>query len=202
MILPQTFIAVLEVACNRYLALDDELLPKLATFAGKIIAIELVGVNATLFLFPSADGIMILSDFDGAADTTIHGTPLALAKLGMFDDSAAVMFSGEVRISGDVRLGHQFQKILQHMHIDWEQQLSRYVGDVAAHQIYNSTQQVGSWLKRNFSSFSLDMGEYLQEESQLVVGKAELDKFASQVDDLRNAIARLEMRMQRVDTKP
>jgi ubiquinone biosynthesis accessory factor UbiJ len=198
MILPQSLTSALEAAFNHYLSLDDATLPQLAAFEGKIIGIEVLSLQQTLFLFPSADGIMILSDYDGAADTTISGTPMALAKLGITDDAGSVLFSGEVRITGDTRLGHQFKKVLQSMHIDWEQHLSRYIGDIAAHQLSQLSRELRQWMQRNASSFSMDVGEYLQEESQLVVGKAELDRFARNVDELRSTVDRIEARLTRI----
>ena len=197
MSLTQSLIAALETACNRYLALDDEALPKLAVFEGKIIAIEVSGFNQNIFLFPSADGIMMLTDYDGAADTTISGTPMALAKLGLTENSASVLFGGEIRITGDTRLGHQFKKVLQQLNIDWEEHLSRYVGDMAAHQLGNAARDFTKWMQRSTSSLNMDVGEYLQEESRLVVGKAEIDRFVKEVDELRDAVERIEARMAR-----
>jgi len=201
MALPQSLIAALESACNTYLALDDETLPKLAMFEGKIIAIEILGLNEKIILYPSAEGIMLLSaeEEDGDADTIISGTPLALAKLGASNDAASVLFGGEVRITGDTRLGHQFKNVLQQMHIDWEEHLSRYVGDMAAHQTGNAARDFSKWLQRTASSFNLNMGEYLQEESQLVVGKAEINRFVKEVDDLRNTLERIEARFARLN---
>ena len=198
MILPQSLTSALEIAVNHYLSLDDETLPQLADFAGKIIAIEILALNQTLFLFPSAEGIMILSDYDGEADTTISGTPLALAKLGISNDASAVFFAGEVRISGDIRLGHQFKNVLQHMQIGWEEHLSRFIGDMAAHQLSNTARELYKWMQRSTGSFNMNVGEYLQEESQLVVGKAELDRFAQNVDALRSAVDRIESRLIRL----
>lgn len=200
MALPQSLIAALESACNKYLALDDETLPKLAMFEGKIIAIEILGLNEKIILYPSAEGIMLLSaeEEDSDADTIISGTPMALAKLGASNDAASVLFGGEVRITGDTRLGHQFKNVLQQMHIDWEEHLSRYVGDMAAHQTGNAARDFSKWLQRTASSFNLNMGEYLQEESQLVVGKAEINRFVKEVDDLRNTLERIEARFARL----
>jgi ubiquinone biosynthesis protein UbiJ len=196
--LPQALISALETACNKYLALDDETLPRFANFEGRVIAIEILAVNHTLFLFPSADGVMILADFDGEVDTTISGSPMALAKLGLADDSASILFGGEVRISGDTRLGHQFKNVLQQMQIDWEEHLSRYVGDMAAHQLGNAARDFTKWLHRTTSSLYMDVGEYLQEESQLVAGKAEINHFVQQVDALRDAVERIEARFARL----
>ena len=200
MTFPQSLTAALEAACNHYLALDDETLPRLAAFEGKVIAIEVLSLNQTFFLFPSSDGILLLTDFDGDADTTLSGTPMALAKLGMAQDASTVLFSGEVRISGDTRLGHQFKKVLQQMNIDWEHHLSRHIGVIAAHQLGNASREFKKWLLRTTNACSMNMGEYLQEESHLVVGKAEINRFTTQVDQLRSAIDRIESRLSRLRT--
>ncbi len=198
MSLPQLFIASIETAFNRYLALDPEAFTRLANMEGKIIAIEIKGLNESLYLFPGDDGIMVLSDFDGDADTTLSGTPLALAKLSLSEDAAAVLFSGDVTITGDTRLGHQFKKILAQVNIDWEEQLSRVVGDITAHQIGNALRGFGQWFDRSKHAMELDVGEYLQEESRLLPAKAEIDRFIHQVDELRESVDRLQARVQKL----
>lgn len=113
MSLPQFVIASFETAFNQYITLDPEAMPRFEDMEGRVIAIEIIGLNETLYLFPASDGIMVMSDFDGEADTTLSGTPLALARLSMEKNAMPVLFSGEVRISGDTRLGHQFKKYLR-----------------------------------------------------------------------------------------
>mgnify|MGYP002713014026 FL=1 len=198
MSLPQLLIGSLEKAFNHYLSLDPRILPQLAELEGRVIAIELLGINETLYLFPDRDGVMILGDFDGAADTTLSGTPLAMSKLGLSDDAAGVLFSGEVVIRGDTRLGTRFKKILAQMDIDWEEQLSRYLGDVMAHQLGNLVRDMGAWVKRSRHSLNMDLGEYLQEESRLVPSNAELAKFIKDVDLLREGVDRLQARIERM----
>ena len=201
MSLPQLFIANLESAFNHYLSLDAEALAKFADMEGRVIAIEIIGLDETLFIFPAADEFMILGNFDGEADTTLTGSPMALARLGMSDDAASILFAGEVKISGDTRLGNQFKKILSQMDIDWEEQLSRYVGDVVAHQLGNMARDFVGWFKRSQSSLLLDVGEYLQEESHLIPANAELNKFIRDVDLLREGVDRLEARIKRLKNR-
>ena len=159
------------------------------------------GINQSIYLFPGDDGIIILSDFDGEADTTLSGTPLALAKLGVSDDAASILFSGEVKISGDTRLGNQFKKILARTSIDWEEQLSQYVGDAVAHQLGNAVRDFSQWFARSKHSLQMDVGEYLQEESRLVPSNAELNRFVTDVDLLRESVDRLEARVSRIQKK-
>lgn len=198
MSLPEIFTASLEKAFNQYLSFDPEAPQRLAALEGRVIAIEILGLNETLYLFPADDGVMVLGEFDADADTTISGTPLALAKLAVKDDAASVLFSGEVKISGDTRLGNQFKKILAQLDIDWEEQLAFYVGDVTAHQVGNLVRDASSWLHRSSRSLQLDLGEYLQEETRLSPSNAELNRFIKTVDTLRDDIDRLEARINRI----
>ncbi len=201
MSLPEVFIATLENAFNQYLSLDPEALPRFESMEGKVIAVEILGLNESVYLFPGADSIMVMSDFDGEADATISGSPIALAKLGVADDAASIMFSGEVKISGDTRLGNQFKKVLSQLNIDWEEQLSKFVGDVAAHQVGNAVQSFSKWFRRSKQSLELDVGEYLQEESRLIPTNAELNKFIKDVDVLREDVDRLQAHIERLKKK-
>ena len=201
MSLPQALCASLEAGFNAWLKLDGEIFSSLASLEGRVIAIHITGINETLYLFPGHDGIMILSDFDGEADTTLHGTPVALAKLGLSRDPRDILFSGEVTITGDTRLGQKFRKILSQVDIDWEEILSHYTGDMIAHRLGNRVRELSSWWRRSVSSVQQNSGEYLQEETRVVAANAEVEEFLAQVDKLRDDVARLEARIKRLQEK-
>jgi len=195
MSLPQLIIATFETAFNQYLSLDPEALPKFEAMEGKIIAVDIQGINQSLYLFPSADGMMVMSDFDGEADTRLAGSPVALAKLSLLKNTAPVLFSGEVVISGDTRLGRQFKKILSQVDIDWEEILSQYTGDMVAHKAGNMVREFSSWFNRGKQSMYMDSGEYLTEESLMSPSKAEINRFIADVDKLRQGVDRLQARI-------
>lgn len=193
--LDQALTAAIETALNRYLSLDPEALSRFSSLEGKIIAIEIKGLNKTISLFPSADDFMILADFDGEADATISGTPIALTKMGLTKDPKELLFTGEITITGDTSIANQFNRLLSQLDIDWEEILARNIGDIAAHKIGTITHNFNQWFKRSTHSVFLDAGEYIQEETHLSPSNAELRKFIKQVDELREATDRLEMRI-------
>ena len=197
----QLFSAAIETSLNRYLQLDPEALTRFSALEGKIIAIDIRGINQTLFLFPSADGFMVLADFDEEADTTISGTPVALAKLGLANDPRDQLFNGEVEITGDTRLANQFSRLFSQINIDWEELLAQNVGDIAAHKMGNLFRDMGQWVKRSTKSVNLDAGEYLQEEINLSPANAELRNFVKQVDEVREATDRLAARINIIKNK-
>ena len=196
---PQILIATLENAFNRLLALDPEVSEQLASMSGRIICLQIEGLNIRLFLFPDAEDVMILDDFDGEADTIISGTPLALVKLGMADDSQSEMFAGDVSISGDLKLGRQFNRLFASLDIDWEEQLSKFTGDMAAHTLANISRTVFSMGQRNSDSMKMNAGEYLQEEVHYLPSQNEVDVFMQYIATLRNDVSRFEARLKKLE---
>ena len=107
-----------------------------------------------------------------------------------------MMLSGEIEITGDVRLGREFKKLLNEIDIDWEEHLAGIVGDVAANQFMQLTKKLGNWSRGAANSIAADLSEYLQEESRDVVSGAEMEMFYHDVDILRNDVDRLEARLE------
>ncbi len=197
----QAISGAFETAINRYLSLDPEGLSRFSVLAGHIIEIEIKGTEQSLFLFPSNDGFLVLSDFDGEADATISGTVIALTKLGLAKDARDVLFDGEITISGDTRIANQFNRLLKQLNIDWEELLSKAVGDIAAHKIGNVIRDVSCWLQRSSKSVCLDGGEYLQEEARLSPSNAELRQFINKVDEARETADRISARLHNLINK-
>jgi ubiquinone biosynthesis protein UbiJ len=193
-----TALNLLASALNNYLALDPEAPEKLTAFDGKVICVDIRGLNRTIYLLINDNRISVVNTYDAEPDATIIGSPAALFKLGVHRDSAPLFFAGEVEIRGDTRLGRQFKLLLAEMEIDWEEHLSRLVGDIAAHRIAGLFRDLTNWSKTAADNFADDVGEYLQEESRDVVSGAEMEVFYQQVDRLRDDTERLEARIDRL----
>ena len=191
----QLLSAAIENALNRYIHLDPDGPATFAALEGRVIVIELSGVDVSLAIFPGADEFMLLSDFDGEADARLRGTPLAFAKLALAEDKRDQLFSGEIELSGDTRLANKFSLLFSQLNIDWEEIVAKAVGDIAAHKIGNGLRNLQQWLARTGHSVSLDSGEYLQEEARLSPANAELRSFIQQVDALRDGTERLAVRL-------
>lgn len=192
---------LVETAINRYLALDPEMLDKMAEFSGKVIKLEIIGLNKTLYMLPDSNGIQVSTEHEGEADTTLRGTPISLFKMGLATNAAKLLLTGEVEISGDTRLGHQFKNIFSQMDIDWSEPLANLVGDTVAYQLQQSGKKLSGWGKDTMESVSRSVSEYLQEESRDLVTEAELNSFNDEVDQLRNAVDRLQAKINALSLK-
>jgi len=193
-------LAGLEITLNRYLGLDPETMARLCGLTGKVIDVELRGLGITLHMAPHSGGIQLLHDYAAEADAVISGTPISLARVGLGEERGLV-FAGEVEIRGDVTLGQRFEAILRDIDIDWEEQLSSLVGDVAAHQVGNLVRDTLSWGSKTLETFGRDVSEYLQEESRHLPQRDEVETFLAEVDVLRNDVERLDARAKRLHAR-
>lgn len=188
----------LETALNTALRLDPEAFRKLGRFNDKVIAIELQGLELSLYLLPSAHGISLMSQYDAEPDTVLSGTPLAMAKMALGPDASQVLFAGEVTIRGDVETGQGFKRLLDELDIDWEEQLARYTGDIAAHKLGDLFRATTAWGQQALNILGQDATEYFQQEGQDLPVPAAVRHFIHDVDELRDDAARLETRVTRL----
>ena len=109
--------------------------------------------------------------------------------------------AGQVDIQGDLATAQRVQTILANLKIDWEEFLSRYLGDVAAHQIGRAVRGLGGWMNEAGSLIEQDLSEYLQREFGLLPTRAEHDLFLDRAALLNNDVERFGARVQRLGRK-
>ena len=85
---------------------------------------------------------------------------------------------------------------------DWEEELSRHVGDVAAHQLGNLVRGGLAWMQQAADTLTRDAGEYLKEESRDLPTRYEVDRFLDDVDRLAADLGRAEARVARGAGEP
>lgn len=196
--LPTVAVSALETLINGYLGLDDEVLQRLGRLHGQRICFEFSGFDLRLWFVPAAGRLQLHAYLEGEPDCLLRGSPLALAALGFAEEKSGQLFGGRVEIVGDAGLAHRFGQILAAVDIDWEEQLSRLVGDVPAHQAGRAARGLRDWAGKARRSLELDIGEYLQEEIRLAPRAEEVADFAAEVDTLRDDVERLQARVERL----
>lgn len=204
--IPIPFLSAIETAFNAWLKLDSEALPRFAALDGKIIRFHITGLDLNLYFLPASSGIQVLGSYPdeeqgGIVDAAIHGSPMALIRLSTANNSGEAMLKSDVEIEGDMRIAEKFSAILREVDIDWEELLSRLVGDVVAHQAGQVTRNAAGWIKDTAEAMKLNTAEYLSEESGLSLAEAEISGFIDQVDDIRMGVDRLEARIKHLQGK-
>ncbi len=196
--IPIVVTAAIEVAVNQVLALDPDTVARLREIDGKVIAIELQGLDVALYLIPTDTGLSVFGHFEGEPDTTLRGSPVGMLRMGLAENASDSFFAGEVEISGDVELGSQFRAILDGLDIDWEEHLSHITGDVVAHRVGSFVRDAVDWGRKTLDTLGRDGAEYLQEESRDLPNRFEMEEFLAAVDTLRTDVDRLEARVERL----
>ncbi len=192
----QPLIALLEEVVNRVLRFDPEVRQHLGELHDKVIRLRLSGVTPfDIYALPSESGLRLRAEHNREPDVTISGAIPVFARLAWGRITSRPVAAGEIQISGDIELGQRFQRILESIDIDWEEQAARVVGDVAAHQLGNAVRGLGRWSAQSLRTLGEDASEYLREETRLLAPRAQVESFLRAVDVLRDDVDRLEKRM-------
>jgi len=192
-----TLAAALESALELYLRQDPDAARRAGALQGKVIALSITGTGLTLYFLPAANGVQVLSRYEGPVDTRLSGSPLGFARLAL-DRREDALFQGAVQIEGDTDTGQMFQELLSDTDWDWEEQLSRVTGDVLAHRAGELARHARHFFEASRETLFQDSSEYLQEESRLLPTRIEVAYFLGDVDRLRDDVERLQARVQRL----
>ena len=199
MVIKPLLMSALEAALNKFLALDQNRGVFLAPLAGKVIAVTISPFNETIYLCPSSDSIQLLDYSPDQPDTQLTGSVFALGLMGLSSKPMRSIFSGEVKIEGDMNTGRKFQELFAKLDINLEQQLARYTGDSIAHNISQFFRAGQDWSKESIETFRLNASEFLQEETRDLPAVPEMDIFYRQIDELRTDFDRLQSRIERLE---
>lgn len=190
------FAALVETAVNTILQRDPNSHKALLPIQGKVIAIQIQNSPIELFFVPGSKSIQVFSEFAAPADTLIKGTLPGFLKLAQGDDDP--LFNKDVVIEGDVAAGQAIRKLLQAIDIDWEEELSRYTGDVFAHKSMHLLHQLKRWAKNSSEKLQQDVSEFLQMDHRDLPLPEQVSKFIEDSASLRNDVERLQARLQRI----
>jgi ubiquinone biosynthesis protein UbiJ len=163
---------------------------------GRSFRIELEGLGLGFTLLARADHVELGES--ATADACLAGSPGALLRLAASGDES-LLRSRAVRISGDPLVARDFRDLIAIAAPDFEEELARVVGDVAARQVGNLVRGLSGWGLDAADRLSRTTAEYLQEESRDLPARAEVEAFLDQVDQLAEDTARLEARLRRLE---
>lgn len=196
--LTQALLAAVERGLNRVLALDSTALPRLARLNGRVIAVECQAPAVQLFILADGQGLRLASQWAGAVDCTLRAPAGALLRLALAKDKQAVLHEPEVDLDGDSGALMELAGVLQDLDLDWEYELSRWLGPVPTALLAGHLRSRAGWTRENLNSLQLSLADYLSEESRTLVGRREADARFAELDDLKLSLDRLDARIERL----
>jgi ubiquinone biosynthesis protein UbiJ len=179
-------------ALNHLLATQSWARERLAPFAGE--SLELRAPPLPTLRFRVCE--------DRTLEPAPQGAETASLVLTLRPEAPAAALLGEehllraVDISGNARLASEIMFLSRHLRWDAEEDLSRWVGDIAAHRIAGAARDFAAWQRDAARRIGESLVEYAVEERPLLVPRIELERLAAAQAGLRDALDRLERRIQ------
>ncbi len=148
----------------------------------------------TTRLIVAPDGLLQAAPAEATPEVTITLSAGQWLRL-MARDKAALQ---DAVITGDSEFAAALSHVAQHLEWDFEEDLSRAVGDVAAHRIAGAVRQAAIWRKDTLANTAETVKEYLTEEKPVIASREAVEQFTRDVEQLREQVERLATRIEKL----
>lgn len=179
-------------AINHLLAQEAWARAKLIPHAGKIAVLDGGALAARLKV--TNDGMLEAAAADDAATVTIR---VQLADLPVIMQNRERAFS-YVKIEGDADFANTISQLSQGLRWEAEEDLSKFVGDIAATRIMAGAHGALESVKSLHRSITENVAEYFLEEKPMLVRPQTVVDFTDDVTKLRDDVARLAKRIEKL----
>ena len=122
------------------------------------------------------------------------GTDVFTAYLSGGKDAA----SRHIKMVGDVDFAQAIAKLTSQLRWEYEEDLSKWVGDAMAHRIVGVLKNTARYGRSVTSDLSESFVEFLVHERPTLVESQTMQAFKACVNELRDDVERLEKRIQRL----
>ena len=145
--------------------------------------------------------LRLAAHWQASADCTLKAPASRLLQLALAQDKSAVLHADDVDLSGDSAVMLELADLLQTLELDWEYQLSRWLGPVGGQLLGSNLRSTAQWTSSSLGHLRDNLADYLSEESRTLVGKREAEARFNELDQLKISLDRLEARIQRLTGK-
>lgn len=188
----------IETLINQVVKLDPISRERLLKLNNNVIKFELTDIGQHLFFIIDEDYILVKAKTDKAVNAELSGSTFAFFKLASQEQGSDSLFKGEVRFAGEIGVAQRFQSFFEQLDIDWEEHLSKFTGDIVAHQTFKRGKQLHNWAMETLNTAKLNFSEYVRFEANATPASIELENFYDDVADLRSDVERLELKIKRL----
>jgi len=179
-------------ALNHLLRQNAWATERLRAYSGRTVKLSLLPFEALFTI--AGNGEFVPAAADAVAEAGIILTPTAALRL-LADQPPEKL----VKVEGDSELAAEIGKVLRQLEWEYEEDLSKLIGDIPAHELVSLGKRVVAEGQRQFWSVAGMLTEFWQEEDPLIAKKRHLDQFAREVDQLRDDAERLSKRVDRLE---
>jgi ubiquinone biosynthesis protein UbiJ len=189
---------LVELLLNRGLRESTAAVAMAGALEGRTLGLRIEGTPIELHIRILGGRFHVTAPGEHPADAGISGTLAGLGRLLGADPEAAVR-DGMMRMTGDADVARAFRELLHEARPDLERELARFFGPAFARDAAEATRSLSAWSERAALGIARDVGDYLTGASRLLVTRAAVESFARDVDELVDAVARAEARIQKLE---
>jgi len=179
-------------ALNHVLRSAPLAMERLRKHAGRTVAFHVGPVTLAFTIQTTGEVTAALPDTPHDLDARL--SPFLLPRLAAHDEAAF----REIEMQGDMELAQDISFLARNLTWDVEEDLSRAVGDIAAHRLVAAVRGMREWGRDASLRVAQGAAEYWTEESPLIATRVKVDSFVSEVAELRDAVERLGKRIEKL----
>lgn len=184
-----------ESLINGALRYDPATLRKMGELEGKVLLIESTMPPLKLAMETNAQGIMLHSNWQDIADTTVSGSLISIAGLAINSASQASFSGSGVNVSGDLDLLLKINSLMAELNVDWEAILASVIGDIPAHLMADKLRKSAAMAKDVGQRATSAAAEVAKEELRVTPTSPEFKGFSQQVRELSSGVERAAARL-------
>ena len=201
-VLPNSVLAVaqpmVENLINRILQMDVDAGTRLKSLEGKLLMFEIRGLPSFLLLLEKGRA-WLQWETERRSDVTIRAVlPEAIRAISLVPDRP-FRLEGTCEIIGDPDTTRLVAAFFASFQPDWEELLSKFVGDTLARKVGQLLQTISGWAQDSGDAVAHNVAEYLQQERPVLATRLRLEHFLSEVQYLQQKTGGLELRLQAFD---
>jgi len=181
------------VALNHLLDAEQWARERLSAFAGAIVELRFPLLPPMRLAITEA-GRLWPAGREIAASLVLTFGPEVVPALIRGEDHLA----RAVHTEGDPKLAGEMLFLVRHLRWDAEEDLARVLGDVAAHRLATVARDLFAAQREALARTAENLADYVLEERQLVAHPASFEEHRVAVAGLRDAIERLDKRVDRL----
>jgi len=198
---PPLLCAALEIALNRYLALEPDVATQLGRLNGRVIALHALGPDWEFYLCPGATAVTVLDVAPAKPDVRISARPAALLRRAFGGAAGDGGGMPGVQVEGDADLLQRFSSLMAGVGFDSEEWLAKFVGGGAAHRLDQGLRGLLGWGRRSAGTLALDTAEYLREETRDLAHRADVERWSEGVEAARRRSEQIAARIERLERR-
>ena len=165
---------------------------QLQPYGGKAVRFNMPPVSVTLTVLE--DGGLAAAGDTAAPDASVTMLPSVALRLLANDETANTL----VTLEGDTELAAALSKVLRGMRWEYEEDLSRVIGDAPAYEIAQFGRKAAAGVRKQTINLAEMLAEYWQEEQPMLAKKRHVARFVQDVDTLREDTERLQKRLEKL----